>query len=94
LRTVLLGALLYFVAIQRRRRNLFAEDKNMITHDNYNEPNKYIVFSRLPERLKPINAGCLKLPLLYFHDIDISWKYNKAPRRTAFKVQHLIFAVA
>jgi hypothetical protein len=42
-----------------RRRNLFAEDKNMITHDNYNEPNNYIVFSRLPERPKPINAGRL-----------------------------------
>jgi hypothetical protein len=46
-------------ARRRRRRNLFAEDKNMITHDNYNEPNNYIVFSRLPERPKPINAGCL-----------------------------------
>jgi hypothetical protein len=44
---------------RRRRRNLFAEDKNMITHDNYNEPNNYIVCSRLPERPKPINAGRL-----------------------------------
>jgi hypothetical protein len=27
-------------------------------------------------------------------DIDISRKYNKAPRRTALKIQHLIFAVS
>jgi hypothetical protein len=27
-------------------------------------------------------------------DIDISRKYNKAPRRTVLKIQHLIFAVS
>jgi hypothetical protein len=37
---------------RRRRRNLFAEDKNVII-----KPNNYDVFSRLPERLKPISAG-------------------------------------